>query len=273
MNQADNSKFAPALPDDNENVPTVPDSNDSTVNIYEGVAECTMNDSDNLKNVKLRAKDLAQENVQKKIAEYIYLFLKDRCLLLPEDETLSVANEISNITEVKYNALDSDDEILIRATVTAQINDNDIMNYIIKCFKEGAELKSQNEVLRKENDNLKYKIAELTTQIISKDKIALANQKNNEADKLRNKSDYESAIKLYSEAIELNPNAYYLYENRGECYQAIGEYEKAIQDYSEAIKLHPNISRLYKMRGECYQAIGNEEKANEDFKQAEELGW
>ena len=263
MNQPNNSKFVPALPDDeniNENVQTVTDSDDKTLNIYEGVAECTMNDDDTLKNAKIHAKDLAIQNVQKKIADYVYSFFRDRYITLPDDEVLSIANEISNITGVKYDFNSSDDDnLIIYATVTAKFDDNNIMSYYIKFFEERTELKRQ--------------LAELTKQIISKDKIALANQKNNEADKLRNKSDYESAIKLYSEAIELNPNAYYLYENRGECYKALKQYEKAIQDYSEAVELHPYISRLYNMRGECYRALGNEEKANEDFKKAVELVW
>ena len=140
--------------------------------------------------------------------------MKDRLLTFPDDEILSIVKEISNITDVKYNVLDSDDDkILIRATVTAQIDDNDIMNYVIECFKERDELKSQIESLRKENedirrqrdkvsseksalesknrelqrqiDELKRQIDELkrqiTPQVVSKDKIALANQKLYEA--------------------------------------------------------------------------------------------
>ena len=265
MNRPESSKYVPGLPaDDDIDTPTNAPVDDS-IKIYDGVAECTMNDADTLKSVKSRAKDLAIQKVQQKIADYVYGFWKDRYLTLPDDEVLSIANEICTITDVKYNAFDSDNNILIRATILAQIDDNDVMNYIIQFFKERNEFKNQNE-------DLKRQIAELTQQIISKDKIALSNQKNNEADKLRNKSDYESAIKLYSEAIKLNPNAYYLYENRGECYQILKQYEQAIKDYSEAIELHPYISNLYKMRGECYRVLGNDEKAKTDFNKAGELG-
>lgn len=149
MNQENNSKFVPGLPDD-----------DNTVKTFEGVAECTIDDADTFKNVKSRAKNLAQENVQKKIAEHVYAFWKDRYLTLPNDEALSIAAEISNITDVKYNVQDSDgDNMIIRAAVTAQVDDNDVMNYIIKFFKERAELKSEVENLRKEIDDLKRQLA------------------------------------------------------------------------------------------------------------------
>ena len=306
MNQPASSKYVPALPDDNninEFIPTVPDSKD---NFYQGVAECMMNDSDNLKDVKLRAKDLAIQKVKQKIADYVYGFWKDRYLTLPDYEVLSIANEISNITDVKYNVLDSDDDkILIRATITAQIDDRDIMNYIIQFFKEREELKSQNEVLRKENEDLRRQIAELDTQIITKDKITLANQKSDEARRFLYKHNYESAIKLYNESIELNPNDYLAYNGlgraysdlnqyeravqyygksielnpndeasycwRGFCYQKLELYEQAIQDYTKAIELYPNNEVYYKSRGKCYQQLGDRTKAQADFSKAKKI--
>ncbi len=155
MSQENNSKFVPGLPDD-----------DNTVKIFEGIAECTIDDADTFKSVKLRAQNLAQENVQKKIAEHVYAFWKDRRLSLPADETLSIAAEISNVTDVKYNVQDSDgDKMIIRAAVTAQVDDNDVMNYIIKFFKERAELKSEVENLRKENSELKAQNDSLRKEI------------------------------------------------------------------------------------------------------------
>ena len=79
---------------------------------------------------------------------------------MPDDEVLSIASEICTITDVKYNVFDSDDNTLIRATVLAQIDDNDVMNYIIQFFKERIDLKSQVEALRKEIEDLKHQIDE-----------------------------------------------------------------------------------------------------------------
>ena len=227
MNQNNNSKFVPTLPDDDDN----------TVKIYEGVAECTMSDADTLKSVKVKVKDLATQKVQRKIADYVYAFWKDRYLTLPDNEVLSIANKISNITDVKYNVLDSDDNVLVRAAVTAQVDDNDVMNYIIKFFKERAELKIQNEALRKENEDLRRQIAELTPQIINKDKIVLSEQKLIEGRKLHGKKDYTGAIRLYDEAISLNPNNADAYHNRGVAFRALGYDGNAKEDFAKAKEL------------------------------------
>ena len=275
MNLPDDKKFVPALPsDDDINTPTNSDTPNS-IKIYDGVADCPMNDSDTIKNVKSRAKDLAQENLLNKLADYVNGFLRDRFLTFPDDEIFAIANEIYQITDVKYDVFNSDDNLMIRATVLAQIDDNNIMNCLVRFFNERIELKSQVEALRKENDDLNRQIAEFTPQTITKDKVALANQKFSEARELYVKDNYEGAIKLYDEAIQFNPYDYFLYEKRGYCYKALKQYEKAIQDYSKAIELMPDWSytreMLYYKRGECYKALGDEVKANADFKKAKEL--
>ena len=244
MNQATNSKFVPTLPsDDDFNPPTNENTaqTQNSIKIYDGVAECTVNESDTFKNVKIQAKNLAQDNVQKKIADYVYGFWKDRYLTLPDDEVLSIANEISKIIDVKYNVLDSDDKILIRATLTAQIDDNDVMNYIIQFFKEITELKSQVEALRKEIEDLRRQIAELkrqqvnnqqnTSQVVSKN--TLANQKSYKAKEILLTGDWHGAIKLYSEAIQLNPKGKFYY-HRGCCYRKLGNHTKAQSDFKIA---------------------------------------
>lgn len=136
MNQPANSKFVPGLPDDDE-VSTPTNSTEiNSVKIYDGVADCTMNDADTIKNVKIRAKDLAQDNLIKKIADYVDAFLKDRLLIFPHDEILAIANEIYHVTDVKYNIFDSDDDkMIIRATVLAKVDDNDIINCLVRFFK------------------------------------------------------------------------------------------------------------------------------------------
>ena len=323
------------------------DDNDvDTIKFFEGVAECLLNDSDTIKDGKIRAKNLAEQNAQQKIVDYIRDFLEFRYLTFPDDEILSIANEIFKISNINYALKDSGgNEMIIQSTVIAQIDDNDIMNCLVRFFKERTELKSANETLseeiddlksqieplhkeieslsklhaeidtlrkenkalRVENDNLKRKIDELTPQIITKDKVALANQKSSEASKLHSKQDYEGALKLFDEAIELNPyadnlyhnrggcyytlkqyeksiqdfskalelypNAAWLYQSRGNCYKELNQYEKAIQDYSKIIELSPNYGLYYKMRGECYKGLGEKAKAKADFKKAKELGY
>lgn len=69
-------------------------------------------------------------------------------------------------------------------------------------------------------------------------KILLANKKVYEADNLIDKEDYEGAIKLYNQYIELNPNYEDAYGNRGRCYEVLGDYVKAKADYAKADELY-----------------------------------
>ena len=167
----------------------IQDNNDvDTIKFFEGVAECLLNDSDTIKDGKIRAKNLAEQNAQQKIVDYIRDFLEFRYLTFPDDEILSIANEIFKISNINYGMKDSGgNEMIIQSAVIAQIDDNDIMNCLVGFFNERTELKSENESLRNEiemlskennalrveNDNLKIKIDELTPQVISKDKFAL----------------------------------------------------------------------------------------------------
>ena len=245
MNRPASSKFVPGLPADDDIDTQTNSSNDNSIKIYDGVADCPVNDSDTFKNVKIRAKDLAIQKVQQKIADYVYGFWKDRYLTLPDDEVLSIASEICTITDVKYNFIDSDDNTLIRATVIAQIDDNDVMNYIIQFFKERNELKLQNEALRKENEDLRRQIEELKRPKTNNQ------QTNNPIDK-----------KIESLAFE-------------KFYEAFNQkdYRKAIKLYDEAIQLNPNYANAYHYRGMAYKALGNNAKAQADFAKAEKLGW
>ncbi|MBQ3443671.1 MAG: tetratricopeptide repeat protein [Selenomonadaceae bacterium] len=276
MNRPASSKFVPGLPSDDDIDATTNENaaaNPNSVKIYDGVADCAMNDADTIKNVKIRAKDLAQEKLLNKIADYVDGFLRDRLLTFPDDEIFSIANEIYHITDVKYNTFDSDDNLIIRATVLAQIDDNDIMNCLVRFFKERIDLKSQNEALSKENETLCKENEDLRRQIAEfPNKIILANQKKVDVNELRiGTGDYEDAIKLCDEAIELNPYDYELYENRGAFYQELKQYEQAIQDDSKAIELNPYFWWLYNHRGFAYQKFGDEAKAQADFAKAEEL--
>ena len=297
MNRPTSSKYVPGLSADDDIDTQTNSQGDNSIKIYDGVAECTMNDADTLKSVKSRAKDLAIQKVQQKIADYVYGFWKDRYLTLPDDEVLSIASEICTITDVKYNFIDSDDNALIRATVLAQINDNDVMNYIIQFFKERNELKSQVEALRKENEDLRRQIEDLKRQRdkVSNEKSILDTQnkelkrqidkistekyvlesKNKELQlqiselklqlannqKYNNLTDKERISLAFKKAEEADR---FLYQNR---------YKDAIKLYDEAIQLNPNSAKFYYYRGRCYEKLGRSLKANEDFAKSKELGW
>lgn len=144
-------------------------------------------------------------------------------------------------------------------------------------------------------------------QLNDADRDFLANEKLEEGNKLYYAEDYDGAIKLYNEAIQLNPKYFEAYNNRGLAYKNLGQYERAIADFDKAIALKPNFAlayyirgnaytnlrqyeraiadatkaiqinpkfaEAYHLRGLCYQAIGDETKAQSDFAKAKELGY
>lgn len=59
----------------------------------------------------------------------------------------------------------------------------------------------------------------------------------------------DEAIDDYTKAIELNANAVAAYEGRATCFELMREYDKAIQDYSTIISIHPENDHAYNMRG------------------------
>ena len=125
------------------------DKSPDNLHTCEGVAECPVNDDDTLKNTKQRVKDLAKIDACKKIDDYIQLFFKNKSFNLPEDEISAISTEIANVIDVKYQMQSSDNEnMIIRAAVTAQFDDNDILNHLDKFFRDKSALVEQNEALR-----------------------------------------------------------------------------------------------------------------------------
>ena len=345
--------------------------NSDNLHTCAGVAECPISDSDTLQNVKNRAKDLAKIDACKKIDDYIQLFFKNKGFKLPEDEISAISIEISNIVDVKYNFQSSDnDNMAIRANVTAQFDDNDIIDRIDKFFRDKSALVEQNEGLRQkltklekqqdkdlqqisslaaQNEELKQKLAESEAQydkyrreVLSKletqneklnrqlaelksqhdrdsreistldvqneklnrpidelkppqvnshqndnkkfqnlsntDRIILSMKKKDEALRLEREGDYEGAIKLFDEAIEVdpNPNAF-LHRCRAEAYDNLGQYERAIQDYSKAIEINPSDYNAawpggtYRARAEAYCELGQYERAIQDYSKVIEI--
>ena len=83
--------------------------------------------------------------------------------------------------------------------------------------------------------------------------------------------EYEESIRYYSEAIRLDPNLAYAYNNRGASYADLGQHERAIQDYDKAIELDPKYALAYNNRGLSYAGLRQYKRAIEDFDKAIEL--
>lgn len=101
--------------------------------------------------------------------------------------------------------------------------------------------------------------------------IRAAREFQRQAEELYARKRFEKAIETYTLAIELNPNDYALYNNRGAAYHADGEFQKAIADYTKAAELNPYHFSAYNNRGAANEDIGNIEQAVADYRKALEL--
>ena len=73
------------------------------------------------------------------------------------------------------------------------------------------------------------------------------------------------AIKVYSDAIKLNPRYAEMYNNRGVAFSLKGKYDLGIKDYTEAINLNPNFASAYGNRGTAYKETGDVDSAIKDY--------
>jgi tetratricopeptide (TPR) repeat protein len=98
--------------------------------------------------------------------------------------------------------------------------------------------------------------------------------------KLSNKKKYSEAITEFSTAIEIDPNNYIAYYNRGETRKQRKDFELSIKDFNTGIELttkriesKPKDSKAYFYRGRLKQSTGDIVGACLDFKKARELGY
>jgi tetratricopeptide (TPR) repeat protein len=78
----------------------------------------------------------------------------------------------------------------------------------------------------------------------------------------------DDAIRDYTEALRVDPNLAFAYENRGMLYDESGERDKALKDFSEAIQLDPNLYHAFLGRGLIDMERKDLDQAIEDFSEA-----
>ncbi|XP_037957972.1 dnaJ homolog subfamily C member 7 isoform X2 [Teleopsis dalmanni] len=68
---------------------------------------------------------------------------------------------------------------------------------------------------------------------------------------------YQSALKLYNDAISLCPDMAAFYGNRSACYMMLSNYNNALQDARTAIRLDPKFEKAYVRVVKCCIAMGD----------------
>lgn len=73
--------------------------------------------------------------------------------------------------------------------------------------------------------------------------------------------EYESAIKMYSRAIELCNDDSVFYSNRSQCYLSLEKYQECVEDATKAIDLDPLSTKSLYRQMTAYEKLGDDFKA------------
>ena len=82
----------------------------------------------------------------------------------------------------------------------------------------------------------------------------------------------EEALRVFTEAIRLDPSNASTYLNRGMAYERINHMQQAIADYSKAIELAPDYAKAYYARGTLLWYL-DDDTSIRDLMKAAELGY
>jgi len=82
---------------------------------------------------------------------------------------------------------------------------------------------------------------------------------------------YQEAIRDFDWSININPNNFWTFENRGDTYYLLGSYETALRDLNQAVSLNSASARIFELRGDVYRAMGRYLDAINDFSKAIQL--
>lgn len=74
-------------------------------------------------------------------------------------------------------------------------------------------------------------------------------------------SNFDDAIKCYTEAIEIDPSNHVLFSNRSAAYAKARDYEKALNDAEETIRIKPDWAKGYSRKGAALHYLGRHEEA------------
>ena len=86
-------------------------------------------------------------------------------------------------------------------------------------------------------------------------------------DLYRDRSDLQNALGEFSEALKLEQNVDAFYQ-RGQIYQALGDHRKAIEDFNAAVNILPDAPYIYRARATSEGALGDKEASRRDRRKA-----
>ena len=265
----------------------------AAVQIFDGRGEWHTNDDDNQQIAKQRAQQRAQLDAQKKAGVYLKTFSRTVDLELVEDEVTAVtANILELVGDVHFDKKiiplsDQSSTILYTATLKAKIDPDGLFDWFKRDEKQKVNDVRQNSELQdaiRRNDEQAAVLTEQYTQAATQserdelrrqidevDRDFLANQKLEEGLKLNYAEDYNGAIRLYNEALDIKPDYPEAYTERGVAQFLLGQIDQAFDDFAQAIELNPNYARAYYCNGYVYDELEQYETAIRNYDKAVNL--
>ena len=252
------------------------------IETFEGSGSYPITDEKTHGEVKELAKKEAIRNALEKAGIAVYSQVQVENHVVTKDVIKITAGSILKILDDKYKFIpvDEDDGIgMYRATVTISI-DTDELNarlndFLKKESNEQSTLANTKRIAELEKQLAEKNSSQNKQQILNEiaeiDKDTLYAQKIEESWQAHNNKNFEKALKLFEEAINLNPNDYQGYFGRGTAYDSLKNYRQAISDFTQAIKLNPNFSMTYNNRGNAYYYLQNYTQAILDYNQVIKL--
>ena len=83
---------------------------------------------------------------------------------------------------------------------------------------------------------------------------------------------HDKALADYNRSIELDPDSFATYNNRGYCYRLQEDFARAMPDYDRSLELNPDCGAAYYNRGIAFYHFSNYDKALADYTSALEKG-
>jgi tetratricopeptide (TPR) repeat protein len=97
--------------------------------------------------------------------------------------------------------------------------------------------------------------------------VSRANELYRQACALGAPGEQESAIDLYTKAIDIFPLFYEAIDNRAFTYMELGDYTTALRGFEESLRINPTGNAAFFSRGECLMKLGLLDKAIAAFEE------
>lgn len=263
---------------------TLPGLADAEIVQVQGTGQYTMSKYETIDVAQQRALKEAERQAVEQAGVYIESYTKTKDLQVVADEITAVASNILKIQDKKFeNSLDQAGNITVIASIQASVDTDaavqglsrgDVGEITDKYNKLQAEYEAQAAELRALKDKMNTAASPQDEQAIQAEVQAVDNnfqavEKNSAAIRAEYEGRFDEALRLYGEAIQLNPNALEPRVNRSRLLTMVkGQPQAALEDCDVAVRLAPNNPLVRYNRGYVYWQLGRGEESIAEFSEA-----